>query len=141
MFDEELLDLRQFFFNTWQKYKNQEQLGPIEQQLLPIILEHPEYHFIFDDPQAYLHEQKSTGFSENPFLHLALHHSLLEQLSTDRPQGICEIYNLLINKYGDTHHAEHEIIEILGSYIWQAIQSNHEFDMQSYLEALKRLVN
>jgi hypothetical protein len=140
MFDNELSDLRQFFFNTWRKYKNQEALGPIEEQLLPLILAHPEYHFIFENPDAYLNEQKSTGFTENPFLHLALHQSLLEQLSTDRPPGICEVYKNFVDKYGDAHQAEHQIMEVLGFYIWQAIQSQGDFDMYSYLEELKRLL-
>jgi hypothetical protein len=45
---------RQFFFETWRKYRAGETLSGLESVALQIILLHPEYQALFDDPERNL---------------------------------------------------------------------------------------
>jgi len=99
--------LREFYYTSWEKHRQQkEKLSPLEQQIVTIIKEHPEYHKILEDKDAclsatYLPEMGDT----NPFLHLGMHIGLREQVLTDRPTGIAELYQRLATLKG-VHEAE-----------------------------------
>ena len=75
----------------------------------------------------------------NPFLHLAMHLSLQEQISTDRPTGITALYQQLTRLTGDPHTADHQLMECLGVMLWEA-QRNHALpDESAYLECVRGL--
>ncbi len=132
---------RQFFFDTWQKYQSKQALGPLEQQLLQIILQHPEYHFIFSQPEKYLEYEYLPELGEtNPFLHMALHLSVLEQVSTNRPEGIREIYHALCKKSGSSLEAEHQMMGCIVESLWQAQRSGQMPNEANYLNQLRKLV-
>ena len=67
-------DTRPFFFDTWEKHKRSKPLTPLEAQLIDVILSHPEYHALLDNPKL---ATDRTYFAElgetNPFLHMGLH--------------------------------------------------------------------
>ena len=93
-------EVRDFFFNSWAKFKQQQALTDLEKIVISVIQMHPEYHVILDKPeqykqQAYFPEQAET----NPFLHMSLHLSVLEQISINQPIGITSIYERLKNYY------------------------------------------
>ena len=84
--------VRQFFFDTWHKQQQPASLTPLEQMALSVILMHPEYHAVLSAPERnaqreYFPEQGES----NPFLHMGLHLSILEQISIDQPAGIRQI--------------------------------------------------
>jgi len=129
-------ELRQIFFECWRKHKEKLPLMPLETQLVNLILLHPEYHSILDDPE----NAKTQDFGEhNPFLHLGLHLALHEQITTDRPAGIKEIYLILCKKTGDEHLAAHKMLDCLGRILWEAQQSMKIPDEKKYLELLRDL--
>ena len=108
---------------------------PLESQLIEIILLHPEYHALLNEPENLQADQ----FTEtNPFLHMSLHLALREQVSTNRPKGILEIYQAVCSQFQDVHLAEHHMMECLANILWQAQQSGQMPDEQVYLELLKR---
>ncbi|MBA2710637.1 MAG: DUF1841 family protein [Tatlockia sp.] len=133
-------DTRKMFFTSWQKYRQKQPLQPLEQQLVAVIKDHPEYHALLENSsgpndQAYYPELGQT----NPFLHLGLHLAVRDQISTDRPAGIIEIYKNLIKKYKESLVVEHLIIDRFAECLWQAQRNNQAPDDKKYLESLREL--
>jgi hypothetical protein len=130
---------RQFFFDTWAKYRRGEALGGLEQTALAIILMHPEYQSLLDDPERNLQRdyQPDAG-AVNPFLHLSLHLAVAEQLSIDQPPGIARRYRALSGRVRSEHDALHSVLECLGETVWQAQRSETAPDAQAYLDCLDR---
>jgi len=136
MFSNEREEMRQVYFKAWDKYLQQIPLEPLETQLVEIILLHPEYHPVLAQAEDYQHADFEQG---NPFLHLGLHMALREQVNTNRPLGIQQVYQALCIKLGDKHNAEHQMIDVLADVLWQAQQSGKMPDEESYLVKLKQL--
>mgnify|MGYP000474007162 CR=1 FL=1 len=79
-------EVRRFFFDSWAKYHQQATLTPLEALALQVMQLHPEYHAVLDAPERYLEQAYFPEMGEtNPFLHMSLHLSVLEQLSIDQP--------------------------------------------------------
>lgn len=129
---------RRIFFDTWRKYQANELLEPLEQQLVHIILMHPEYHGLLNHPEQYLEREYFPEMGEtNPFLHMALHMSIVEQISTDRPAGITALYQELLAEKSDPHEVEHGMMECLAEMLWQAQRSGKMIEEKDYLDCLK----
>lgn len=133
--------LREFYCDTWSKHLAQkEELSQLEQQITAVIKEHPEYHKLLENKEAsvsadYLPEMGDS----NPFLHMGMHLGLREQVSTNRPAGIAELYQSIV-ALRDVHDAEHEMIECLAESIWQAQQNQTMPDEIAYIECLTRIL-
>lgn len=140
MIDNERDKLRQFYCDTWQKHLAQQQaLSPLEQQIAAVIKEHPEYHAVLENAEASIHADYSPEMGEsNPFLHMGMHLGLREQVSTNRPDGIAELYQQLVALKG-IHDAEHAMMDCLAEAIWQAQRHNTAPDDAAYLTCLKQL--
>lgn len=140
MFGQNRQQLRQFYHDVWQKQIENQSLSALESTVAQVINEHPEYHPIFNSEasleQEYFVEQGQT----NPFLHMGLHISLHEQISTDRPVGIRTLYQQLKVKYGDAHTTEHQMMECLTESLWLAQRNNQAPSESAYLAALQKLV-
>ena len=140
MFGNDRQQLRQQFFTAWQKYQQQLILTPLEDDIAALISHHPEYHFIFADEHSLAeYEANPPENTGNAFLHLSLHLSVREQISTDRPAGIQAIYQTLLQKIADSHEVEHRFITCLGEVMWEIVNEDKPLDEQDYLERLKRL--
>lgn len=133
-------DTRQFFFNSWQKYKEKLPLEPLETAIVNVILAHPEYHSLLDEPanlnKPYLAEMGET----NPFLHMGLHIAIREQLATDRPEGIRKIHQRLLSMGQDALTVEHLMMEQLAECLWRAQKDNRFPDHSFYLQQLEKLI-
>ncbi len=70
---------------------------------------------------------------------MGLHLAVREQVSTNRPAGIAEVFELLRKKSGDRHAAEHQALDCLAEALWTAQSNNTAPDEQAYLESLRRL--
>jgi hypothetical protein len=129
--------IRQVFFDVWSKIQANQPLHGIENVLAHIIGNHPEYQSQLNHPdqieQNYFVE---TGQS-NPFLHMGLHVALHEQLSTNRPNGIVEVYQQLLTCHDSAHAAEHAMMDCLAEMIWSAQRNGTVPDESSYLEKLQ----
>lgn len=138
MFDSHNRDsLRQFYFDSWQKFKKGVALNSLEQQVVAVINNHPEYHAILENREASLDKDYMPEMGEtNPFLHMGMHLGLMEQISTNRPEGIRELYQQLTVKQG-AHDAEHIMIDCLAEAIWTAQKNNVPPDDFAYFSCLK----
>ena len=104
-----------------------------------MVAAHPEYHGLLEDGEAGIDaDWTPEGGQTNPFLHMALHLAIREQVSTDRPPGIAAEHARLAARHG-VHEAEHLMLEALGEALWRAQRNNSPPDEVSYLESLKRL--
>lgn len=117
-------------------------LSPMEDMALEVILLHPEYHALLDDPERYqdkdyLPEMGNT----NPFLHMSMHIAIKEQLSIDQPFGIRKRFERLLKLTHDEHAAMHEVMECLAEMIWQAQRNQSAFDASVYFECLDQRGN
>lgn len=130
---------RAVFFNAYKKYQKKLPLEPLEKQLLQIILDHPHYHFIFENEQNQKNDAWDKQLKENPFLHMSLHISIRDQLAMDQPKGILAIYHDLVLKVGDTHEAEHLMMQILVNTLREMMEKNmSDFDEELYLNAIRQ---
>jgi hypothetical protein len=130
---------RQFLFDAWAKFKQNLNLSDLEKIAVEVIQMHPEYHLILDSPERYMHQQYFPEMGEtNPFLHLSLHLSVIEQISINQPTGIMQIYDKLRHQQSDAHLAYHDLIDCLAETIWQAQRNNKPLDSEHYLNLLKQ---
>ena len=136
MFSSDRSAQRKFLAKSWEKYKTNQLLEPLELQLANIIAKHPEYHEIINNLDTeYFPEQGKI----NPFLHINLHLSLQDQLDLDQAKGDKEIYNNLLKKIKDTHQVEHIMMEHIAEMIFIS-QKNKPMDQEQYLRSLKELI-
>ncbi len=136
MFNPSRDDVRQMFFGAWRKYRDGVPLVGIEAAALDVILQHPEYHGVLEEPQRYL-ERDYTDES-NPFLHMSLHLALEEQLSIDQPPGIRGRWEALLRRSAERHDALHHAIECLAETLWRAQRDATPPDAAAYLSCLER---
>lgn len=140
MFGNDRSQLRQIFYDAWGSYKAKRALEPLQQMISQIILMHPEYHALLDDPEANLEKEYFPEQGEvNPFLHMAMHISVYEQLSTQRPEGINAIHTRLVKLHTDPHLVEHKMMECLSEMIWQSQKTGSPPDEQTYLKCLNKI--
>ena len=134
-------EVRDFFFNTWSQFKAQKPLSDLEKIALGVIHMHPEYQPILDAPPQFKHQEYFPEFGEtNPFLHMSLHLSILEQISINQPIGIADVYTQLKLKHQNEHGALHDILDCLAETIWQAQRNNNALDANNYVQLLQQKV-
>lgn len=138
MFGQDRSQLRQMFHEAWRKYRQGQPLSPLEDLIAGVIGEHPEYHGLLEDPESMAHDYPPEGGRTNPFLHMAMHIAIREQLSTDRPAGIRAAHARLSRRLDGAHAAEHVMQECLGEILWNAQRSGLPPDEQAYLECIRR---
>jgi hypothetical protein len=139
MFGQDRNQLRQMFFTAWRKHLAGVPTEPLETQIIRIIVQHPEYHVLLTDESANLERDYTPEMGEtNPFLHMAMHLALQDQITTGRPPGVTEVYTELINRNDDPHQVEHEMMECLAEMIWQSQRNGTMPDEAAYMECLRQ---
>ena len=142
LFGAERNQMRQLFIDAWRKQQQAQPMEPLERLIADIALDHPEYHALLADPEQALDKEfPPEAGQSNPFLHMAMHISLREQVGTDRPAGIGRLHQRLAQRLGDLHEAEHQLMECLARMLWEAQVEQRLPDEQAYLECVKRLVS
>ncbi|MEO5702536.1 MAG: DUF1841 family protein [Gammaproteobacteria bacterium] len=140
IFSQNREEIRQFFIDVWSKYGAQQRLEPLEQIIANILREHPEYHALLSAKDTALERDYLPELGEsNPFLHMGMHIAIQEQLATNRPAGIIEIYQSLLVKLRDKHEVEHRMLDCLGEMLWRAQRSGTDPDESSYLACLRKV--
>lgn len=130
---------RQFFFDTWKKYRQSVPLSGLESLALNVMLAHPEYHDLIDHPERHVDRDYAPGDGLiNPFLHMSLHLAVEEQLGADQPPGLRTEYARLSSVLGGEHDAKHVLLECLGETLWYAQRNGTAPDSTRYIDCLKR---
>lgn len=138
-FDSSRDSLRRQWLQAWERAQAGAILTPLENSLVQLITEHPEYQTWLEHGDRALQAdfQPESGMS-NPFLHLSLHLAIREQIATDRPTGIAPLHTQLAARYG-VHPAEHRMIEVLAEALWEAQRQQRAPDELAYLQRLQQL--
>lgn len=132
-------EVRQFFFDAWQKFSQQQALTDLEKMAVGIMHAHPEYHTLLDQPEHYLQQAYYPEMGEtNPFLHMSLHLSIQEQISINQPPGITQAYGKLCTRYREEHEAQHALLECLAETIWLAQRNQTGLDATHYLQLIEQ---
>lgn len=132
-------EVRQFFFDAWAKFKQQQALTELEKMAVGIMHMHPEYHDILDQPAHYLQQVYYPEMGEtNPFLHMSLHLSIQEQISINQPIGITQAYGKLCTRFQEEHAAQHALLECLAETIWLAQRNQTGLDAAHYLQLIEQ---
>jgi hypothetical protein len=141
MFGQDRDSLRRFFLASWQKHQAGVPLEPLQQLIAGVIAQHPEYHALLTEAErAVASEFTPEGGQANPFLHMGMHITLAEQLASDRPAGIRDLYQRIALRSSDRHEAEHRMMECLGLALWEAQRGGRAPDESAYLECLQGLI-
>ena len=139
MFQPSQHDVRRFFCEVAAKQKQRTPLSPIETLAGGWVDEHPEYAAELADVEAALAADYSVEAGRtNPFLHLAMHLTVSEQVSIDQPHGIRQAVELLAARRGSLHEAHHEVMECLGEMIWESQRSGRPPDGIAYLDRVRQ---
>lgn len=142
LFSNDRTELRQVFFNAWQKQQQSITLEPMEQIIVNVLKLHPEYHGFFEKSDTNIDKDFSPEMGQtNPFLHLSMHIAIHEQLSVNQPAGIADAFNRLIDKTKDAHETEHILMDCLGEMIWKAQRDNAAPDEKVYFQCIQQKIN
>jgi hypothetical protein len=132
-------EVRRFFCDAWRKHGAAQPVTPLEAIAIDWIARHPEYHALLGDADAALAaEFPPEAGRSNPFLHLSLHLSLVEQLQIDQPPGIRQAWQALLHAAGDEHEAAHRAIDALAETVWEAQRDRQPPSNERYLDRLRR---
>jgi Domain of unknown function (DUF1841). len=142
MFNPSREQARRFFFEAWAKYRRGTILSALEDKAVAILLEHPEYQGIFEDPEANLDRDWGPESGQmNPFLHVSLHLAITEQLAIDQPRGIRALFEQRLARHaGERHRAQHDLLEALAETLWHAQRSGQSLDGELYLRLIGQRV-
>lgn len=140
MFTNERDKLRQHYADVWSKARANQPLDALEQQIAQVIEQHPEYHKMFENRQHLANEYLPEMGETNPFLHMGMHLGIREQVSTDRPTGIAQVYRVLTLKLGNPLEAEHQMMDCLAEALWVSQKYQQAPDEQAYLTCLQQLI-
>ena len=138
MFSQDRDSMRRYFLEAWRKSRRSAPLNPLEIQIVEVIREHPEYQSLLEQPDVALGREYLPDDGEtNPFLHMSLHLAILEQVATDRPPGVRDLYLRLAGSMGDAHQATHGLMECLAESLWKAQRERLPPDERSYMACLE----
>ena len=133
--------IRRQFCTSWAKFQKGLPLEPMEQIIATIISNHPEYQALLADEEASLAwDNPIESGTSNPFMHMGMHIAITEQLTTDRPAGIMQVYPALCSRFGGQHEAEHQMMNCLGETLWEAQREDRAPDENLYLQRLRKLI-
>lgn len=140
IFGSDRQEFREVFFRAWEKFHRGDPLDNSEQLIIDVLHRHPEYHEIVGNRDKYA--DRDWGPEEgqtNPFLHMGMHIAIAEQVGLDRPTGIKDAYQRLASAMGETHAAEHEIMECLGRILAEAQSRGSDPDEGALLECVQKI--
>ncbi len=140
MFSNDRTELRKVFYDCWQQKQDGQTLDALQQMIVSVIEQHPEYHSLLEKNANIDRDYHPAQGETNPFLHMSMHIALIEQISTDRPPGIRDSHQQLTKSLGSPHQAEHRMMDCLSEAIWQAQRNNAMPDEAAYMTCLRKLV-
>jgi hypothetical protein len=140
LFGQDRDQLRTFYCHAWDAHRQGKPLEPLQVQIVAVVEKHPEYQSLLENPDQALGREYLPELGEtNPFLHMGMHLAIQEQVSTDRPAGIRDLYNGLLIRTGNAHEVEHKLMECLAEMIWNAQKEGKTPDEAQYLACIKTL--
>ena len=139
MFSNNRTELRRIFHDCWKLKQQGQALDALQQMIVSVIEQHPEYHNLLENSDNLERDYNPAQGEANPFLHMSMHIALVEQISTNRPDGIRECHQKLTTSLSSPHEAEHRMMDCLSEAILQAQRNNTMPDEAAYQACLQNL--
>jgi hypothetical protein len=104
------------------------------------LQEHPEYHDVWEQAATNPTEEEVVRDGVNPFLHIAIHTVVENQIAARDPPQVAETLETLMQAGYDRHDATHAIASALAEEIYEIMRYERPFSARKYLRALRKLV-
>ncbi len=139
LYGNDYVTFRQFFHDAWAKVKNNQPLEPMESLAATIIHNHPEFHNFFATMDSLNDIITPESGKINPYLHIAQHLTIIEQINSNTPAGIQAIYQILIKKGKNEHEAQHLMMSVLAEWLEDIKNGRKDLNEQDYMNTLRQL--
>ena len=140
LFGQDRDQLRRMYCEAWERHRQGAPMEPLQSEIAAVVGQHPEYHPLLENPDQALGREYLPELGEtNPFLHMGMHLAIREQVSTDRPPGIRDLYRQLSLRCTDEHQLHHQLMECLAEMLWQAQRDGTVPDEACYLDCIRAL--
>ena len=107
-----------------------------------IMLEHEDEFFkAFEFADAIADREFDPDTGTNPYLHMAIHSVIENQLESKDPVEALQFYNAMRQKKCSRHATLHLMGAILAPFMLKTLQNNTPFDLDSYKKLLKKYKN
>jgi len=104
-----------------------------------ILKQHPEYFDIWERATTLPPDEEVLRDGTNPFVHIAIHQTIENQIANHDPAQTAEALAALIQAGYTRHEAIHAIGAILTPELFEILRDNRPFDEAAYIEALRNL--
>ena len=124
----------------WQVAKtgDLESLSGEARRFATVMLEHEEYHHEFETADRLQDHEYDVDRESNPFLHIAIHAVVENQLEARDPIEVYQFYNAMRKHAVPRHDIVHMIGAILAPLIFDVKQEGQPFNLGRYARILKK---
>lgn len=131
---------REYFCRIWSGAKEGkiEEFTSEERKLVSIMFEHPEYRRQFEMIDSVGDHEIDPAPEANPFIHVAMHSVIENQLALRQPIEAYQFYLGLRKKKLSHHDALHLLMAIMTPLIFNVVRSHDAFDEGYYVRLLRK---
>jgi hypothetical protein len=124
---------------VWRKLSEGLPVDESEEILAEQMIEHEEYHQLWDNIEQVGEYCFDPQREENPFLHVSVHVGVEQQIRSGEPACVAEAVERLVERGGNPHEARHAIARVLVEHIARILREKQPFDKQKYCEEIRKL--
>ena len=128
------------FHNIWEDSKAGKALEGEEKVIAHLMKQHPEFHQEFEmaDVYADIDLQYDPDKEVNPFLHIAIHAIVENQLAANDPPGVAEFFKRRKYKKETRHETSHMVGLLIMEQIFEMFKNAVPFDLDRYKRDLEK---
>ena len=131
---------RKEFHRIWEDSKAGKALEGEEKVIAHLMKQHPEFHQQFEmaDVYADIDLQYDPDKEVNPFLHIAIHTIVENQLAANDPPEVAEFFKRRKYKNETRHETSHMVGVLIMEHIFEIVKNGVSFDLDRYKRNLKK---
>ena len=125
----------------WEKAKQRDLQGldDEKQRLVKIMVDHEdELLNQFEHADLSYDPELSPETDYDPFLHISIHLLVETQLDQNDPLEAVEFFNAMCRQKYSRHDAVHLIGQILGYFVFEVLENQKPFDLETYRKLLMK---
>ena len=123
----------------WEMVKAGAKLEGEEAVMGKVLKQHPEYFDVWENAATAPTHEEVLRDGVNPFLHVAIHQTVENQIADRTPPQAAETLETLMQAGYTRHEAIHAIGNLIASEIFGIMKEDRPFDEASYIEELNEL--
>ena len=128
------------FHSIWEDSKAGKVLEGDEKVIAHLMKQHPEFHQEFEmaDVYADIDLQYDPDKEVNPFLHIAIHSIVENQLAANDPPEVAEFFKRRKYKKETRHETSHMVGLFIMEQIFEILKNGVPFDLDRYKRDLEK---